>query len=118
MRKIVLVLAFAGILYSQQSNAQSVSISKAKIINVSNTNIVYVSGILTGAKGIPITGYTIDVISSDKQTTRVVTNAPSSGGNFTYTNTAVIKGNEPYAIKVTTNRQTNSTANATSCNCK
>ena len=121
MKNVLLAaFLFAGLLFSQKSNAQSVAIKRANIVTLSNAKLVYVTGTLTGVKGIPITGYTVDIISSDSKATRVVTNQPSSGGNFTcYGGVEAINGTAPYTIKVTTNRQVSTTASAKLCySCK
>lgn len=107
----------AGILVGQQAFAQSVSISSAALIKVSGNNVVYVSGTLTPVKRIPITGYTVQLISSDGKTTPVTTQS-SNGGSYSFAGTvAAISGNPPYSVKVITNRQVSSTANAVTCTC-
>ncbi|GEM_PF-6105692 len=112
-------ICFFGLFFSQNAFSQTVTISTASVISVPSNSIIYVSGTLTGVKGIPITGYTIDLLYGTGQSVNIATNIPSSGGNYSYTGlvpTATpISG--PYQIKVTTNRQSSQTANANTCSC-
>lgn len=98
--------------------AQSVAISNGTVITCNSVNAVYVSGVLEGRKGVPITGYTVDLIyGTSSKSVRIVTNAISNGGRFEYIgmvpeNTSI---EAPYQVKVTTNRQVSGTISATSC---
>lgn len=116
---ITATILFVGLFTSSKGFSQTVSIRGANVITVTNNIIVYVSGTLTGTKGIPITAYTVDVISADNKPTRIATNVASSGGSFNYSGTvASIAGNAPYTVKVTTNRQISNIAAAKACSCK
>jgi hypothetical protein len=57
-----------------------VNITSANLSCVDNKNMLAVSGTLAG----DITGYTVELISSDGKVTRVVTNQPSGAGAFNY----------------------------------
>jgi len=120
MKKMYFIyICLIGMLISNSLFAQSVTISKASVISVPNNQIVFVSGTLTGVKGIPITGYTIDLLYGNNQSVRIATNVASSGGNYHYTG-FVPTGtqiSDPYKVKVTTNRQKSATVDASNCTC-
>ncbi|MDB5211019.1 MAG: hypothetical protein JWQ30_1846 [Sediminibacterium sp.] len=120
MKKLALLLTLACCVFLSNSiHAQSVSISSAKVVSVPGNTAVYVAGTLTAANKIPITGYTVDLIDAKNNTVRIVTNAPSSGGQFSFVG-LVPAGNQltaPYTVKVTTNRQAGNTSPAASCSC-
>ncbi len=122
MKKLTFFLICAlGMFFSQSVLAQSVTISNATLATINNSNIVYVSGTLTGVKGIPTTGYSVEFIyGPDAKTVPIVINAPSSGGQYQFAGVvpAGITISAPYSVKVTTNRKASNTAtpNTYSCN--
>lgn len=120
MKKLAFLLTLASSLFLVNSiNAQSVTISSAKVISVPNNTVVYVTGTLTGVKGIPITAYTVELIDAKGKTVSIVTNTPSNGGPFSFAG-LVPAGNQltaPYTVKVVTNRQANNKIAASTCSC-
>lgn len=122
MKKLTAFFAIAcGLLLSNSLNAQSVAISSAKVVSVPGNAVavVSVSGTLEGSKGIPITGYTVDLVDSKGKSVRLVTNQPSKGGAFNYITLvpASTQVTAPYQVVVTTNRQANAKAAAPVCSC-
>ena len=120
MKKLLIIIStfLAVVASSNISKAQTVAVSAATVITCNNVNAVSVSGTLTGSKGIPITGYTVDLISAaDPNPIRIITNNPSSGGAFNFVGfiPSGAKLSEPFQVKVTTNRQANSQVNASTC---
>ena len=118
MKKIFLTCSLLASLtiLGNMAIAQSVSISNANVITCNNINAVNVSGTLAGSKGVPITAYTVDLISAGK-TVRIATNVASNGGPFNYIGfiPAGTTISAPIQIKVTTNRQINASADASTC---
>jgi hypothetical protein len=119
-KTLFILLCFVGLFVSNSVFAQTVTIAHASIISVPNNQVVYVSGTLTGAKHIPITGYTIDLLYGNNQSVRIATNVASTGGSYNYSGLVPTgtQSSGPYKIKVTTNRQANATADASNCSCQ
>jgi hypothetical protein len=120
MKKLALLLSIACCLFLSNSiHAQSVTISSARVVSIPGNTAVYVTGTLTGVKGIPITAYTVELTDANNKTVNIVVNTPFNGGPFSFVG-LVPAGNKltaPYTVKVTTNRQMNATSPAPTCSC-
>ena len=119
MKKLFFLLIIAAGICSSL-NAQSVNIASAKVINVPGNNALYVTGTLQGTKGIPVSGYSVDVTDVNGKKVRIVTNVASGGGFFSYAG-LIPAGTQLSAnpvITVTMNRGVNATAKAATCSCK
>jgi hypothetical protein len=120
MKKLALFLSIACCLFLSNSiHAQSVTISSARVVSVPGNTAVYVTGTLTGVKGILITAYTVQLTDANNKTVNIVVNTPSNAGPFSFVG-LVPAGSQlsaPYTVKVTTNRQANATSPAPTCSC-
>lgn len=108
----------ALIFFGQIASAQTVALKGANILSCENIYAIYVTGTLTGSKGIPITGYTIDLITnSDSEPVRIQTNVSSSGGDFQFIGLIPpdTKITSSCQIRVTTNRQVSSVITPGQC---
>lgn len=99
--------------FAAAASAQTVTLSNACV----TLDIVKVQGTLTGAKGIPITGYTVDIIPASGSPIRIATNVVSSGGAFDFTGKTPDCKNItlPCQVRVTTNRQKSAQLAAKAC---
>jgi hypothetical protein len=120
MKKLaVLVTIVCSVLLGNATYAQSVDITQSYVFTAPNNTIVYVTGTLTGVKGIPITGYTVDLVDINGKAVRIATNVPSSGGAFNFAG-VVPSGSKmaaPANIKITINRAISNQAPVTTGNC-
>ena len=94
-----------------------VTLSDANVVTCNSVNAVYVSGSLSGRKGVPITAYSVYLIYGPKNESVRINTVTSTGGQFNYiglvpAGTAITA---PYQVKVTTNREASSTIAASSC---
>jgi hypothetical protein len=113
LKKLFTIIVLTScISLTNTSFAQTVSLANGCVIN----ELVNVSGEITGVKGIPITGYTVDVVQNGI-TIRIATNVPFTGGKFTFTGKTPNCANIvlPCNIVVTTNRQKSATIKAAKC---
>ncbi|MCO6175314.1 hypothetical protein NHF50_09695 [Flavobacterium sp. NRK F10] len=119
MKKYFLALAACSLFscFNTTLKAQTVTLSDANVVTCNSVNAVYVSGTLSGRKGVPITAYSVYLIYGPKNETVQIDTVQSTGGQFSYIG-LVPDGTTitaPYQVKVTTNREVSSTVAASSC---
>jgi hypothetical protein len=113
LKKLFAIIVFTGcVSLTNMALAQTVSLANGCVVN----ELVNVNGVITGEKGIPITGYTVDIVQNGVKI-RIATNVPFSGGKFTFTGKTPDCANIvfPCPIEVTTNRQKSATIKAVKC---